>query len=110
MTTDLFIPVLSHFENENPWLASAGRLRCRVLPAAAEENPQKKILMAEVWEGPWAYEFSTVEETREFPLSEEGLQALSVWLEHWREIVEARPSRSLAENIARRNAVQSAEK
>lgn len=96
-----FFPVLSHFENGNPWTASAGRLRCRVVPG--EEG-----LTAEVWEGPWAYEFSQVEETRVFPLTQEGLDALPAWLDQWEETVNSRPKRSLAEDMARRDAAQNA--
>ena len=62
--------------------ASAGQLRYRILPSVAE-NEEDSLLTAEVWEGPWAYEFSTVEETRTFPLSEEGLTALPLWLTEW---------------------------
>ena len=92
-----FLPVMSHFLNGNPWSASDGRLRYRILPDA-EEN----TLTAQVWEGPWAFEFSQVEEEKVFPLSEEGLAALRPWLESWRRAVSARPSRSLAEDMARR--------
>ena len=64
---DFFLPVLSHFQNENFWTASAGALRYRV-------TPREEGLAAEVWEGPWRYEDSRVEETRTFPLSDEGLE------------------------------------
>lgn len=98
---DLFLPVLSHFQNGNPWSASAGRLRYRVIPST-EGNETRGLLTAEVWEGPWAYEFSSVEETRSFPLSEEGLESIVPWLEGWWETVEDRPRRSLEEEIARK--------
>lgn len=94
---ELFLPVLSHFENGNPWSASAGRMRYRI-------RPEDGGLTAQVWEGPWAYEFSDVEETRAFPLSQEGLDQLPPWLEQWRQTIEARPRRTLAEDIARRDA------
>ncbi len=97
---DFFLPVLSHFQNGNPWSASAGRLRYRILPDSGEG-----VLTAEVWEGPWAYEFSVVEQSQTFPLSEEGLASLPGWLEEWRQTVEARPKRTLAENVERRDAV-----
>ena len=94
---ELFLPVLSHFQNKNPWSASAGRLRYRILPTVAEQEADS-FLTAEVWEGPWAYEFSTVEETKTFPLSEEGLTALPPWLVEWADKVNARPKRSRAED------------
>ena len=94
---EIFMPVLSHFQNGNPWSASAGRLRFRILPDGGSG-----ALTAEVWEGPWAYEFSTVEDTKVYPLTEEGIAAIPVWLEQWRAQVESRPQRTLEENIARR--------
>ena len=107
MMAELFLPVLSHFENENPWSASAGRLRYRIVPTVATV-PEESVLTAEVWEGPWAYEFAQAEETRSFPLSQEGLNLLPGWLEQWRLNVESRPRRTLSEDIARRDAVLAA--
>lgn len=98
---ELFLPVLSHFQNENPWSASAGRLRYRILPTVAERE-EDNLLTVEVWEGPWAYEFSTVEETKTFPLSEEGLAALPPFLLQWAGTVNARPKRTMAEDDGRR--------
>ncbi len=97
---DFFLPVLSHFQNGNPWSASAGRLRFRVLP-----DNEAGTLTAEVWEGPWAYEYSPVEETKLVPRTQEGLEQLPDWLETWRQTVEARPARTLEENAQRRDAV-----
>lgn len=98
---ELFLPVLSHFQNKNPWTASADRLRYRVIPTVAEKE-EESVLTAEVWEGPWAYEFSTVEEVKTFPLSQEGLAELSRWLLQWAGTVNARPKRTMAEDDARR--------
>ncbi len=99
---ELFLPVLSHFQNQNPWSASAGRLRYRILPTVAA-NEDESLLTAEVWEGPWAYEFSQLEESKTFPLNQEGLDAIPSWLEQWRQTIEERPKRTLAENMARRD-------
>ena len=73
---EFFLPVLSHFQNRNAWLSSAGRLRYRIVPTLTDEEGNG-ILTAEGWEGPWAYEFSQVEETAQFPLTPEGLEALA---------------------------------
>ena len=43
---ELFLPVLSHFQNGNFWTASGGRMQCRV-------DPGEEALTAQVWEGPW---------------------------------------------------------
>lgn len=99
----MFLPVLSHFQNENPWSASAGRMRYRILPVPAPEpETETGTLTAQVWEGPWAYEFSTVEETKTFPLNQEGLDALPQWLTQWADTINARPKRSMAEDDKRR--------
>lgn len=98
--TDFFLPLLSHFQNGNPWSASAGRLRFRILP-----DREAGSLTAEVWEGPWAYEYSTVEATHAFPLTEAGLAQLPPWLEEWRLAVNSRSQRTLEENAQRRDAV-----
>ena len=91
MDEELFLPVLSHFENGNFWTASGGALRCRVEPDTGE-NPR---LTAQDSRG---------EETQEFPLTEEGLEALRAWLLRWRETMNARPKKTLAETIAARDA------
>lgn len=91
----LFLPVLSHFQNQNTWTASVGRLRYKVVPGG-------EALTAEVWEGPWCYELSEVEDQRGFPCSEEGLEALRAWVLEWSGTVNARPKRTLAEDLARR--------
>lgn len=115
----LFLPVLSHFENKNRWSSSAGRLRYLItphlapLPKGMEEAdgaPPGSTLTVEVWEGPWAYEFSTVEHTETFPLTQEGLNALPPFLQTWQAAMDARPERALAENIARRDAAEAARK
>ena len=100
MDEELFLPVLSHFENNNFWTASGGALRYRVDPDTGE-NPR---LTAVVWEGPWSLRDSRVEEEKDFPLSEEGLDALRAWLLDWQARMNARPPKSLAESIAARDA------
>ena len=101
---DLFLPVLSHFENGNFWTASGGRMRYRVDPDTGEE-PR---LTAKVWEGPWSLADSPVEETVQFPLSEAGLEELRAWALRWRERINARPNKTLAETVAARDAFRAA--
>lgn len=104
---NFFMPVLSHFQNENPWTACTGRLQFKLVPTVPKDDNgdpvfETSTLTAQVWEGPWALEFSTVEDTKTFPLTEEGLAELESWLTEWRTTVDARPPRTLTENIARR--------
>lgn len=92
---ELFLPVLSHFQNGNAWTASAGRMRYKLVPG-------EETIAAEVWEGPFCYELSTVEEQRDFPLSEEGLTALRGWIARWDGEINARPPKTLEETLQAR--------
>lgn len=96
---ELYLPVLSHFQNGNVWTASIGRLHFKV-------TPSEETLLAEIWEGPWSYALSAVEETCSFPLEEGGIEDLRVWLNGQAAQVNGRPERSLEENLARRAACQ----
>ena len=103
MEEAIFLPVLSHFENENFWTASGGRMRYRVDPVKGdEENPP--FLTAQVWEGPWRLQDSTVEETKSFHMTEEGLEELRSWVLVWQQTINARPPRSLKETLQARDA------
>ena len=97
---DMYFPVLSHFQNGNPWSSNLGRLRFLVRPDLPQEG--EATLNVQIWEGPWAPEFSVMEETKVFPLTQEGLEELPRWLIQRAEEFNARPERTLAENIARR--------
>ena len=96
---ELYLPVLSHFQNGNVWTGSDGRLRYRITPG--EEG-----LTAEAWEGPWACELSRVEEVTRFPLDEEGLRALAQWVNTWSAEINARPPESLAQAVQKRDALK----
>ena len=104
MDEELFLPVLSHFENGNFWTASGGRMRYRVDPDTGEALH----LTAKVWEGPWSMADSPVEETAQFPLSEAGLEELRAWALKWQEEINARPKKTLAETVAARDAFRAA--
>lgn len=93
----LYLPVLSHFQNGNLWTGSDRRLRYRIVPG-------EETITAEVWEGPWAYELSQVEERTEYPMDEAGLTALGAWITAWSDTINARPARSLADTIRDRDA------
>lgn len=94
---EIFVPVLSHFRNGNFWTASAGRMNYRV-------TPEQTVLTAEVWEGPWCYQLSRVEERTQFPMDEGGRKALAEWAAHWSGKINARPARTMAQTLAARKA------
>ena len=106
MEETIFLPVLSHFENENFWTASGGRMRYRVDPV--KEEDVWTGLKAQVWEGPWRLQDSTVEETKSFSMTEEGLEELRAWALNWQERINARPARTMAETIQARDALRQA--
>lgn len=87
---EFFLPVLSHFENGNGWTASDGKFQYHL-------KPTEDIIQAEGWEGPFAYEFSAMEETATFPLTEEGLVEIKVWIDQWAATMNARPDKTLAQ-------------
>lgn len=104
---EFFMPVLSHFQNENPWSSSAGRLRYWITPVIPKDENKEPLLeeatlQVQVWEGPWERSFSTIEETKTFPLTEEGIASIPAYLDVWAQAVNGRPERTMAENIARR--------
>ncbi|SBW08831.1 conserved hypothetical protein [uncultured Eubacteriales bacterium] len=92
---EIFLPVLSHFQNENTWIASDGRLRFKVTPGDG-------LLTAEIWEGPWSYDLSTIEEQQTFPMEDDGIEVLRAWLREKEGEVNARPKRTMEEDWARR--------
>ena len=122
MEESLFLPVLSHFENKNFWTASGGRMRYRVDPVLGKDQPgrmryrvdpvlgedQPPALTAQVWEGPWRLQDSAVEETRSFPMTEEGLEELRAWALDWQEKINARSPKTLAQTIQDRDARRAA--
>ena len=95
MTLDIREPWF--YQSGNVFLGSDRRLRYQIVPG-------EDILTAEAWEGPWSYQLSQVEERKEFPLDEAGLQALGEWITKWSADINARPPRSLADTIQARDA------
>ena len=108
----MFLPVLSHFQNENIWIASDGKLRYQVGPVTVEkeDGTKEELLIGEVWEGPWSREFSVIEEVEEFPMTEDGIEDLRAWLILESLEINDRPDKSLEENMARREAAIQARK
>ena len=83
---DIFIPTLHTFAMKNPFTGSCGMLRFKIVPNVEMATPkevdfEKSSITAEIWHGLFCYEKSTVEDTRTFPLTEEGRLELKKWLE-----------------------------
>lgn len=108
----MFLPVLSHFQNENIWIASDGKLRYQVSPVTVEkeDGTKEELLIGETWEGPWSWEFSEIEAVEEFPMTDDGIEELRAWLILESMDINARPDKSQEENMARREAAIQARK
>ena len=73
MEETIFLPTLSSMKHGNVWTGSRGNTRWRI-------EPSEEILRAEVWRGSMCRERSEVEAEGEFPLSQEGIEQLRLWL------------------------------
>lgn len=72
---EIQLPTLMFFQNGNGWKGSCGLLRFWIEPAQERQRP----CPVSVWCGPFCRELSQVDDTASFPLSEEGLAALTGW-------------------------------
>ena len=70
----IFIPTMLFWENGNTWYGSLGNARFYIAP-------QEEQLHVQLWRGELTKELSEIEEEIDFPLSEEGLEQMTAWLE-----------------------------
>ena len=78
---DIFIPTLHTFAMENPFTGSCGLFRFRIQPNVVKATPKEVDFSASTLTAEYCYEKSTVEERRDFPLTEEGRAEMKAWLE-----------------------------
>ena len=78
--SSIYLPTLLFWENGNSWYGSLGQARFFLKPETpeGEEVPQ---ITARLWRGPLAMEFSQILDTARFPVTQEGLEAATAWLE-----------------------------
>ena len=76
----LFIPTLSFWENGNSWYGSLGQARVFIQPQAGQ-------LTVQLWRGPLTKELSEILAETAFPLSPEGLDQLTAWLDQQAEVL-----------------------
>lgn len=74
---EIYVPNCTTFLNDNTYLGSFHGLRFKLTPDLADG---KNMLLAEIWHTPLCYELSEMEETAEFPITPEGLEAVTAWL------------------------------
>jgi len=83
---EIYIPTLHTFAMSNTFTGSCGLFRFKITPNVVMAT-QKEVdydassITAEIWHSELCYEKSTVEETRTFPMSEEGRLEMKTWLE-----------------------------
>lgn len=82
---EIYLPTLHYFENNNRFSGSCGALRFMLTPKVVmrnpkEVNPEESSIEGQLWHGPYCLEKSTVEQTRAFAMSREGLEGLHAWL------------------------------
>ena len=82
----VMIPTLLFWENKNTWYGSKGLARfyiktVTITPPEGEEGPSQNMLEVELWRGPLMKSLSEVITTASFPVSEEGLEQTTAWLE-----------------------------
>ena len=83
---EVFLPTLHWFAMKNLFTGSCGQFRFRAEPnvimaTAKEVDFEKSSITAEIWHGLFCYEKSPVEDSRTFPMTEEGRLQMKQWLE-----------------------------
>ena len=83
---EVYLPTLHWFAMANLFTGSSGMLRFRAKPnvvmeTAKEVDFEASSITVELWHGLYCYEKSEMEGSREFPMSDEGLQQMKSWLE-----------------------------
>lgn len=82
---DFFIPTLHSFAMDNTFTGSCGAFRFLIKPNVVKKT-QKEVDMenssicAEYWHGPFCREKSEIEDSKQFPMSEEGRAEMIDWL------------------------------
>ncbi len=84
--TDLFIPTLHSFAMNNIFTGSCGLFRFRIAPNIVKKTPKEvdmsqSSITAEFWHGEYCYEKSQMEDSKTFPMSDEGRMDMKAWLE-----------------------------
>lgn len=79
------LPTLSHFQNSNGWLGSAGLLRFQI------EKPEEERMTVVLWQGPYSRPYAQAYAEETFPVTEEGRTALLAYLDGKAREMEAQP-------------------
>ena len=79
----IMIPTLLFWENKNTWYGSKGLARFFIKPVSVElaEGQSEWQLHIELWHGPLTKELSEIIATAAFPMTKDGLDQTTAWLE-----------------------------
>ena len=81
---EIFLPTLHTFAMQNVYTGSCDNLRFKITPNVSKNGKEvdfaNSSMLAEYWHGPFCYEKSQILGNENFPLSEEGRQAMLDWL------------------------------
>lgn len=88
MNAELYLPGLSHFQNDNGWSGSRGMLSYEI------EKPLEGRMRVVIWCGPFCRDYSQEEAEAFFELSNEGISALGAWLLERAEEMNTHPPRT----------------
>ncbi len=82
---ELFLPTLHWFAMNNIFTGSMGAFRFRAKPdvvmaTAKEVDYGASRIHCEYWHGPFCYEKSEMEGANDFPMTQEGVDAMKAWL------------------------------
>ena len=91
MEQEFYLPVLSHFENDNGWSGSRGLLCYEI------EKPREGTMHVVIWQGPFCRSYARQEGEADFPVCEEGVAALRACLLERADAMNAQPPRTAEE-------------
>ena len=72
---EIYVPNCASFQNDNTFLGSYHGLRFKLTP-----NVKEGTILGELWHGVKCYELSQMELTETFPITPEGIEAVTAWL------------------------------
>lgn len=84
---DILIPTLLFWQNNNTWYGSKGQARFFIQPVTAPppegegSEPFEPHLAVELWRGPLNKRLSQMLTSATFPLTAQGLEQTTAWLE-----------------------------
>ena len=82
---EIYIPTLHTFAMNNVFTVSCGDLRFKITPKVTKKNSKEvdfdaSSMDVEIWHGLFCYEKSEIEDSKNFPMSDQGRSELIAFL------------------------------